>query len=75
MTERGRLPSEEPAKGERQLSRIGASQAQPEHGAGDFGKVPISVVYLSHRNGIGFLRIEALPGTDDAVDIGAYWKR
>ena len=36
----GRLPSNAPAQGERQLSRIGASQAQPEHGASDFGGVP-----------------------------------
>ena len=36
----GRLPPDGPAQSERQLSRIGVSQAQPEHGAGDFGKVP-----------------------------------
>ena len=37
LTALGRLPSEGPGQGERQLSRIGVSQAQPEHGAGDCG--------------------------------------
>ena len=40
MTEMGRPPSDGLSRSQRQLSRIGVSQAQPEHGAGDFGKVP-----------------------------------
>ena len=39
MTERGRPPSDGLSRSQRQLSRIGVSQAQPEHGAGDFGLV------------------------------------
>jgi hypothetical protein len=68
----GRLPSDGPAQGERQLSKIGATQEQPEHGASDFGCVPTTVIYRTHRNGIGFMRIKALPDTENAVDIGAY---
>ena len=36
----GRLPPDELPQGERQLSRIGVRQAQPRHGAGDFGEEP-----------------------------------
>ena len=44
MVDLGRaLPDGRPT-GERQLSRKGVSQAQPEHGAYDFGLVPASVI-------------------------------
>ena len=42
-TGNGRLPPDEPAPGERQLSRIGVSQTQPEDIAGDLCKVPTTV--------------------------------
>ncbi len=40
----GRLPSDGLRQRERQLSRTGVSQAQPEHGAGDLCKVPTMAI-------------------------------
>ena len=40
LSAQGRLPSDGPAQGERQLSKIGVTQALSTYGAADFGKVP-----------------------------------
>jgi hypothetical protein len=45
----GRLPSEGSAQGERQLSRMGVSQAQQEDVADDFGKVPTTDIRLNPK--------------------------
>ena len=55
VTAEGRLPSYGLPKGERQLSRIGVSQTQPEHGAGDFGKVPTAEISLSRAETSNYL--------------------